>query len=184
MKKLLLLLSITLFTISSLHAQRVEKLDEYTASNGVTYKVGDEIKLGRGSDTNGRFVYVNMSGWGAVMTATNDQVHNANQNRMEASNAGMLVTIKKIKSYDKKRFKGVIFTIGAGNITNYTMDIENAIATCEVENCKTESDQVAVATSDKYDKLKKLKELFDDGVLTEEEYNAEKDKILKIKVSN
>ncbi len=184
MKKLLLLFTLSIIGFSSSQAQSVEKLDEYTASNGITYKVGDEIKLGRGSDTNGRFVYVNMAGWGAIVSATNDAQHNANKNRLGASNAGTLVTIKKIKSYDKKRFKGVIFTIGAGNISNYTLHIENAIATCEVENCKSESSKASVSSSDKYDKLKKLKDLYDEGVLTEKEYEAEKAKILEIKVSN
>jgi hypothetical protein len=62
------------------YGQNVERLDEYTASNGITYKIGDEIKLGRGSDTNGKFVYVNIGGW-AVST-------NPEQNRLPASSSG------------------------------------------------------------------------------------------------
>lgn len=172
MKKLLLL-SFVLFAISNLQAQKkIEKLDDYKASNGITYKVGDEIKLGRGSDTNGRFVYVNMGGWGAAMSG------NPEQNWLGAANAGLLVTIKKIKKYNYKRYKGVYFTVGGGNITNYTIDIENAIATCEIENCNQE-DNSSTAATDKYDKLAKVKKLFDDGVLTKEEYETEKEKILK-----
>lgn len=153
----------------SLSAQKIEKLDEYTASNGITYKEGDEIKLGRGSDTNGRFVYVTVGGW-AVST-------NPEENRLGAGNAGLLVTVKKIKKYNYKRYKGVYMTVGGGNITNYTLDIENAIATCEIEDCS--NDQGNVGASDKYDRLKKLKELFDSGAITEEEYNLEKRKILE-----
>ncbi|GAA0878976.1 hypothetical protein GCM10009119_19440 [Algoriphagus jejuensis] len=149
------------------YSQNAEKLEEYTASNGVTYKIGDEIKLGRGSDTNGKFVYANVGGW-AVST-------NPEDNRLGAANAGLIVTVKKINKYNHKRYKGVYFIVGGGNITNYTLDIENAIQSCEVENCAQESQTV---TTDKYDQLAKLKKLLDDGVLSVEEYELEKKKIL------
>lgn len=177
MKKLFII-CVALMTLTTINAQKkVEKLKEYTASNGITYKVGDEFKLGRGSDTDGRFVYVNMAGWGAALAATNDSNYNAQQNRLGAANAGLIVTIKKIKKYNQKRFKGVYFTIGGGNITNYAVDIENAIATCEVEICNDEK-PIANSSSDKYDKLSKIKKLYDEGVLTKEEYEIEKEKIL------
>lgn len=55
MKKNYLFVLIALLSFSISNAQkRVEKIDSYTASNGVTYEVGDDIELGRGSDTNGR----------------------------------------------------------------------------------------------------------------------------------
>jgi len=169
MKKISIII-IALLTLNSLHAQKKrEKMTEFTASNGITYKIGDEIKLGRGSDTNGKFVYVNIGGW-AVST-------NPEQNRLGAGNAGLIVTIKKIIKYNYKRYKGIYFTVGGGNITNYILDIENAIATCEIENCK-KGKELTLASSDKYDKLKKLKELFDNGVLSKEEFDTEKKKIL------
>lgn len=168
MKRINLLLTFMLITVSVLAQKKIEDLDQYVASNGVTYKVGDEIKLQRGSDTNGKFVYVTIGGWAVSM--------DAEANRLPASNAGLIVTIKKIKKYNYKRYQGVYFTVGGGNITNYTIDIENAIATCEVENCKS-TDQEQAQNDDKYDKLSKLKELLDGGVLTEEEYQAEKAKI-------
>ncbi|TDN80361.1 putative oligomerization/nucleic acid binding protein [Salegentibacter sp. 24] len=179
MKRNYLIVLISILSLYSIQAQkRVQKLDEYTASNGITYEVGDEIKLGRGSDTDGRFVYVNMAGWGAALTATNNAKYNAEQNRLGSTNSGLIVTVKKIKEYNKKRFKGVIFTVGGGNITNYTLDIENAIATCEIDDC-SEENETAPSSTDKYDQLAKLKELFDSGVLTEEEFESEKKKILE-----
>lgn len=170
MKKITLL-TIAILTLNFAQAQKkVEKLEEYIASNGITYKIGDEVKLGRGSDTNGKFVYVNIGGW-AVST-------NPEENRLGAANAGLLVTIKKINKYNYKRYKGIYFTVGGGNLTNYVLDIENAIATCEVENCNQDKD-ASQSSSDKYDKLKKLKELLEDETLTQEEYDAEKKKILE-----
>ena len=171
MKKLALLLTI-IFAVNVTNGQKKkQKLEEYTASNGITYKIGDAIKLGRGSDTNGKFVYVNIGGWAVS--------GNAENNRLPAANAGLIVTIKKINKYNYKRYKGIYLTIGGGNITNYTMDLENAIATCEVENCTKENGTVQ-STTDKYDQLAKLKKLLDDGVLSEEEYDAEKKKILEL----
>ena len=166
MKKVVLLL-VSYFIVNFSYSQNVEKLQEYTASNGVTYKIGDEIKLGRGSDTNGKFVYVNVGGW-AVST-------DPEANRLGAANVGLLVTVKKINKYNHKRYKGVYFVVGGGNITNYTLDIENAIQTCEVENCAQKSQD---SGTDKYDQLAKLKKLLDDGVLSQEEYEIEKKKIL------
>jgi len=172
MKKISLLI-IALLTLNIAQAQKkVEKLKEYTASNGITYKIGDDVKLGRGSDSNGKFIYVNIGGW--AISA------NPEQNRLGAANSGLIVTIKKIKKYNYKRYKGIYFTVGGGNITNYILDIENAIKTCEVENCTKEVQKVEIvgSTSDKYDKLKKIKKLLDEGVLTEGEYQSEKKKIL------
>lgn len=170
MKKYLLLI-ITILTFGSLQAQKkVEKLKEFTATNGVTYKVGDEFKLGQGSDTNGKFVYVNIGGWGVSS--------NAEQNRLGAANSGLIVTLKKIKKYNLKRFKGVYFIVGGGNITNYTIDIENAIKSCEIEICDNDK-SITENKPDKYDQLAKLKKLLDDGVLTQEEFDAEKKEILK-----
>lgn len=176
--KTIITLIICAFCLGSIQAQKkVEKLESYTASNGITYEVGDEIKLGRGSDTDGRFVFVNIAGWGAALAATNNPNYNAEQNRLGAANSGIQVTVKKIKKYNKKRFKGVIFTIGGGNITNYTLDIENAIATCEIEECN-EKEKTATS-NDKYDQLAKLKKLYDEGVLSAEEFENEKKKLLE-----
>ena len=153
------------------NSQSTKSLDSYTASNGITYSVGDEVKLGKGSDTDGKFVYVTIGGW-AVST-------NPEANRLPAANAGLIVTIKKIKKYDKKRMKKVVLTVGGGNITNYLIDLENAIDQCEIENCgKDNSDNISQET-DKYDKIKKLKDLLDDGILTQEEYESEKKKLLE-----
>ena len=171
--------SIIFLISTSIYAQKTIKLKEYTGSNGVTYKIDDDIKLGRGSDTNGRFVYVNMGGWYQYAAATNNANYNANNNRLPASNAGLIVTIKKIKKYNYKRYKGVFFTVGGGNITNYVIDIENAILTCEVENCKTEEDKIVnIPKRDIYDELRKLKALQEDGIITIEEYEKEKKELL------
>ncbi|KZS41870.1 hypothetical protein AWE51_00040 [Aquimarina aggregata] len=170
MKKITFLLIIVSLFISNIgNAQKkVQKLTEYKASNNVTYKVGDRIKMGQGSSADGNFVYLKMAGW---MAGSPDAVP------IGSAYASMELKIKKIKRYNQKMFKGVYFTIGGGNLVNYNLDIENAISTCEVENC-TKKTEAKVVTEDKYDQLKKIKKLFDDGILSENEYNTEKTKIL------
>jgi len=158
----------------SVNAQNVKKLNEYKASNGITYKIGDEIKLGKGSNDNGNFVYVTMGGWALA---------SGEAASLGAGNAGLLVKIKKIKKYNYKHYKGVYFTVGGGNITNYNLDIENAIATGEVQNSRNKhlAQEKNVTHYNKYDELEKIKKLFDQGVLTKEEYETEKQKILNEK---
>jgi len=93
------------------------KLRFYKGSNKISYALGDTIKLGNGSEVGGRFIYIT-SGY----------------NGIPASKKGALVTIKKINKYNYKHFKGVILTVKDGNRT-YTLDIENAIASCEIAIC-------------------------------------------------
>jgi hypothetical protein len=146
------------------YGQMFDLLDEYKASDGVTYKVGDEVKLGKGSGRNGVFVYVNIGGW-AVSS-------NPEANHLGAANSGLLVTIKKIKQFETKRNKGVVFVVGGGNITNYNLNIEEAISTGEVA---TEG-----YTEDKaLEELKKAKDKLDLGLITQEEYDEIKRNLVK-----
>lgn len=159
MKKLILLLLITSFC----HAQRIS---EYKASNGITYKEGDTIKLGMGSGNRGTFVYLQIGGWMAGDSTPIGSNYN-----------GLNVIIAKIKKFTFKGAEKVVFSVKGGNITNYNLMIEDAISVCEIKDC-IEKKPIVINESDKYDKLKKLKELFDSGTLTKEEYEKEKKMLL------
>jgi hypothetical protein len=93
---------------------------------------------------------------------------------------GLPVTIKKIRRFKSKNAEKVLFLVGGGNITNYTLDIENAIASCEIKDCIEKVNKVEVVrdAESKYDELKKLKELLDSGAITQNEFEKEKKKIL------
>lgn len=162
MKKIILLL---LLVTGFANAQ--ERILEYKASNNVTYKVGDTIQLGRGSGIQGTFVYLKIAGW-AAGSAT----------QIGSAYGGLNVNIKKIKKATFKGAEKIYFTVGGGNITNYSLEIEEAIATCEVKDC-TSPQGTVISQSDKYDKLKKLKDLLSDGTLSQEEYDSEKKKLLQ-----
>lgn len=156
--------------------------ESYTASNGVTYSIGDKIVLGRGSAPNGDFVYLSMGGAASVLSVNMKSTERNEYLTLGASLAGLAVELKKIKIVKLKGQEKVLFIVGGGNITNYHLYIEDAIATCEVKDClqtdKHKPSLQIINQPDKYDQLKKLKELFDNGTLTEEEFMIEKRKLL------
>lgn len=168
------ILSIIAFVLAS--NAYSEQLSSHKASNGIIYKIGDEIKLGRGSGQNGTFVCLTLGGWGAVVNA------GSNMPTIPSNYSGMIATIKKIKTIETQQGK-VIFSVfikKTMNTTNFNLDIEDAIATCEVADCKKDAIPVTIVnTPSKFDELKKLKELLDAGAITEEEYKTEKEKLLK-----
>ncbi|MGZ3812737.1 MAG: hypothetical protein ACXVJN_13395, partial [Mucilaginibacter sp.] len=159
MKKLTLLLCLPAFAI---HAM-AQKITEYTAINGVTYHLRDTVRLGTGSSPNGTFLYLQMGGWGAALS--DDENKGPDQLNIGRGYANTAVVIKKIKS---GKIKGIVkywFIVGGGNITNYTLTIDDAIQACEVVPCanNTPTTTVIQQSDDKFDKLKKLKALLDSG---------------------
>jgi hypothetical protein len=144
-----------------------QDMTEYKASNNKVYHIGDTVHLGKGSSSNGEFLYLQIGGWNAILS------HGHNQN-IDKTYANTGVIIKKIKR-DKTR--GVVktwFVVDGGNITNYNLYIDDAILSCEVIPCQTTPTQpLSVA-----DEIAKLKKLLDSGAITQDEYNAQKKKLL------
>jgi hypothetical protein len=157
---------ILLFVFCSFSMNAQKNIKEYKASNGVHYKIGDTITMGRGSGLQGSFVFYQMGGWGATM----------GDNSLPSVHGGTNVILKKIKVANLRGAEKVWFVVNGGNITNYNLFIEDAIATCEIKDCNSKD---KVQPMDKYDQLKKIKELLDNGTLTQEEYEIEKKDILR-----
>ena len=167
--KNLLFFSIVLIS-SNLYAK---KIDSYTASNGKTYHIGDQIKLGRGSGQNGIFVYLEIGGFLAAAEGLNGR----DVPQLDRNFSGRTVRVEKIKQLNSGQ---IIFTVSSKTMTYYSLDIENAIATCEIVDCTGNVMPVKIVNqTSKYDELAKLKELLDSGVLSKEEYEEEKEKLLK-----
>lgn len=176
MKKILLLA--TLFVAVLFNAQKISKNETYSASNGITYKVGDTITLGKGSGINGHFEYLQMGGFYNAMAAMGGN-YNQVAAGLDRNYSGFNVVLKKIKTVkDRRGTNKTYFVVGGGNITNYNLMIEDAIASCEIKDCNNVQKVEVMSSETKYDKLKKIKELKDSGVLTEEEFQKEKEKIM------
>jgi hypothetical protein len=176
MKKSLL----TIFTLLFVCSIQAQKITEYRASNGITYKIGDIIKLKKGAFDKGRFISFDTSGYISLLTTNKS-------NRLPAKCKGRTATIKKMENIadlenDKKIARFRVNVEGYGRVT---LDIELAILHCEIENCIREKitaeksiTNKEISVINKYDQLKKLKELLDEGIITEEEFIVEKKKIL------
>lgn len=148
----------------------------YTASNGITYGIGDTIKLGRGSAPNGDFRYLNNGGFGAILIYNPSR--GSEQFDVGRYYSGQNVIISKIKKYHYKGAQKVVFAVRAAYTPiRFDLYIEDAITTCEVLPCgsisSNQTTQLSLA-----DEIKKLKELKDNGVLTEEEFQQAKQKLL------
>lgn len=169
------LLFITMLLPLSVIAQ---KDNGYTASNGITYNIGDTVRLGKGSSPSGTFMYLQMGGWAAMMSY--DTKGGPNQLNIGRAYANTGVVVKKIKTMKIKGIVKYYFVVGGGNITNYNLMIDDAIQSCEVVPCPINQVEVVnqQATPDKFDQLKKLKSLLDSGAITQAEYNEQKKKLL------
>ena len=157
-----------LFSISTF----AQQMESYTASNGITYNIGDEIVLGRGSGQNGMFVYLLMGG-----------IYASSVPSIPSSYSGLKATIKKIKQQEnmQNRLMFVVHVKVPMSVASFNLFIEDAIATCEIADCKKKdiAPVTIVNTPSKFDELKKLKDLLDAGAITEQEYQTEKEKLLK-----
>lgn len=147
----------------------------YTASNGHTYSVGELIEIGMGSMPNGDFKWLQLGGWGAILSY--DSEKGSDQMNIPKGYAGTKVMLKEIKYVKNKKrdWEKVYFIVGGGNITNYLIDVEGAIQDCEMLPCASSKQ---TNTSSLADELLKLKNLKDQGILTDEEFNTAKGKLL------
>ncbi|WP_338731731.1 SHOCT domain-containing protein [Mangrovimonas cancribranchiae] len=183
--RLIIILTTTLFLNINSFSQ-TKKLDSYTASDGINYKIGDEVYLA-GSDVDEVYESVISGGFGGW--------YYGRQNLKKTSQTRVFIIDKiKVKS---DMFNGNPYLVGHLSTHQktlvYNIDIEEAIKLKEIfygeltlevnedEETQNELKSQNEPTSNfnkKYDKLKKLKELYDDGILTDEEFKKEKYKVL------
>jgi hypothetical protein len=175
MKQILLAGILCLFSISLL----AQKKTDYKASNGITYHIGDTIKLGRGSSPSGNFMYVQTGGWAKSLTYQSGK--GAEQYDLDRNFSGRGAVVKKIRNEKSNGADRIVFTVGMGNISNYDMYIEDAIGTCEIADCKKNITTASTTTAPSAaDELAKYKKLLDAGAITKAEYEAKKKKLLDL----
>jgi hypothetical protein len=184
MKKIILL---ALFIIPIL--SYAQKVTQYTASNGITYHVKDTVMLNKGMAADSSFAHIwqDAFGPGGNYNLPGYYLHTG-------------VAIKSIKKTTNRGNVRYFFMLAEGGLFHYTLDIEAAIAACEVTPCTQVTPvKQAVAVGPQpvapaavavtpapanttptmvADEIKKLKALLDSGAITKKEYNAQKKKLL------
>lgn len=173
MKNLILFASyMFLFTHTYAQKKGKEETITYKTVDGTTYTVGDTIKIGMGSNPNGSFNYIFIvDGW------------NGNRAWSAQLNNKFAIIDKFAWGGNDKIGKTVYATFrNAGGLSS--INLESAITASEVitPNSKPKNGNNPViiqqSTTSLADELKKLKELLDAGVLTQAEYDVQKQKLL------
>lgn len=130
--------------------------ESYTSKDGNVYKVGDTLLINSPSGVNGQFVNIE------AMDILGRKLF------VGAHVANTTAVLKKIRVGGSKRagWKAAFQTQGFSSIDNYFFFIEDAVASGEIAMKGVISSDQAIA------ELKKAKEKFDLGLISEEEYNA------------
>ncbi len=173
MKHVAVLLSF-IFLLTGVKAQYI---NEYKASNGITYRVGDTVRLGKGSAVNGDFLCLQIGSWKGLSEKRAARSNDSGNVGRAYSHTNLL--IKKIRRYTIRGTEKVCFLFKANLFTDYVLAVEDAIDACEVMPCVNEEKLVSKNPSIA-DQLIKLKELYDKGAITGEEYAAAKKKLLDL----
>jgi len=149
--------------------------NEYKASNGKTYHVGDTVKVALGSMPDGNFKYIT-----ATQPSFLPPRRSSNDLSARKDFAHSNAVIKKIKTGSRLTDNGnkIILVVKGNGLINFDIWIEEAIAACEVTPCSSAVNAASAPPAGVADELLKLKKLLDAGALTQDEFNAQKKKLL------
>ena len=149
----------------------------------IEVKPGDTLHIGTGSMPDGDFKFIRRSET-SLLSYYSDKGYQglANQaNAFPRRNSGLRYKVIRIDKRGDRRHGYVKYPVIENSILRYEVDLINAVASGEViipgyrPNPKG---QVIIQETSLADELKKLKELKDQGILTEDEFQKAKSKLL------
>lgn len=194
MKRTLLFFA-TLFTFSNSYSQEKDSTlpkvieDTLFTTSGYKIVVGQDLSIGTGATPDGDFKFIrrNSSGFGTAMIMSDNNSYNKSQLSLPRNMAGHKGKVVKIVTRGNKKIGKTyepLITFGSGR---YEIDVDNAIASGELIvpdefKPKPKVTTTVVEVKQKIsvaDELVKLKKLLDDGILTKDEYDAQKKKLLE-----
>lgn len=161
--------------------------DTLITRSGFKITVGQDINLGTGSTPDGDFKFIrrNSTGFGTIMTMTNSNSYNKSQFSLPRNMAGHKGKVVKIVVRGNEKIGQTfepLITFGSGR---YEIDVDNAIISGEIivpEEFRPKPKAAVIELKQNVsiaDEIIKLKKLFDDGILTKEEYDIQKKKLLE-----
>jgi len=158
---------------------RIENDSLYTSSGMVVGK-GQKIKLGLGTmpDGNFKFIRINSSSifHNSEIGNYNSGYNANNVNSMNRRQSGREFTVIRLEKRGDDEHGYTYYVVVAGT-PRYEVDIENAIASGELVGPYRNKTALAIPFS-VADELGKFKKLLDEGLLTNEEFVAQKKKLL------
>ncbi len=172
-------------TVNTVTYKNAQDTDQIATMNNDTltikqpyarFEKGQEVKLGRGTMPDGRFKFIGLvpDSWSAP--STGEQV-SYEEDRLAAQWADQVFRVKRFYRYGAKSTGYTYFLkLKRPKLPDFECDIVNAIRTGEVivQGFTPTLQQPARVA----DELKKLKELKEQGVLTQDEFDAQKKKLL------
>ena len=162
--------------------------DTLFSTSGYKIVIGQDLNIGTGATPDGDFKFIrrNSSGFGTAMIMSDNNSYNKSELSLPRNMAGHKGKVVKIVTRGNKKIGKTyepLITFGSGR---YEIDVDNAIASGELlvpeEFRPKPKGTTVVEVKQKIsvaDELVKLKKLLDDGILTKEEYDAQKKKLLE-----
>lgn len=151
------------------------------------FKIGDnqKIKIGVGSTPDGDFKFIRVSSTSAFAASGSYRSGVNAYNALPRNSANHEMKVIRFDKRGNRRMGYVMYPIVTSGNLRWEIDIDNAIAAGEVivpdefkPKSKVTATQIIQPVS-VADELTKLKKLLDDGVITKEEYEAQKKKLLQ-----
>ena len=99
---------------------------QYTASNGITYNIGDTITIGKGTAPNGDFLYIQMNGVAKLDADNKDDLN------MSRKYSELKAVIRKIVNKKIARQTKVCFTFTLRPLS-YIVYVESALESGELK---------------------------------------------------
>jgi hypothetical protein len=147
---------------------------------GLSFVKGEKVKIGTGAMPDGDFKYIRRSATSLFQysSTTGYQGLANSANSLPRTASGMEYKIVRIDKRGSKKMGFVFYPIINVGAIRFEVDVENAIKFGEIivpEEFRPASTKQNISTTDE---LRKLKDLYDSGVLTKEEYEVAKKKLL------
>jgi hypothetical protein len=158
--------------------------DVLITQSGYIIKEKQMLKIGTGTMPDGDFKYIRIAATSLMQyTGTNRGAVNS-ANSLSARNKGYEYKVVRIDKRGTKKHGFTYYPVINVGAMRYDIDIDNAIASGELvvpDEYRPKTTPIVVQVKQNLsvaDELAKLKKLFDEGVLTKEEYETQKKKLL------
>lgn len=180
MKKIfLILVTLTFFSTTNAQKKAKQEIITYTSeTDGTVFTVGDTVRLGTGSYSNGEFNYI-------YSLAT---FMDAQQHYLSPAWNDKFVIIDKFQTSGSDKMGYTMHIIFKHGKLDCAIQLESAIKAGEVvtaaskKKAEEKNKPIIIQTGSApslADELRKLKELLDSGILTQAEFDAQKKKLLE-----